>query len=114
LKPDSRERLCGWHSFKSPEIIMRLYVGNLSFDTTENDLRSLFADFGTVTDIYLVTDRATGNSRGFAFVTMASAAEGNAAIKGLAEKEFARRTLTVNEARPKDERPKRSFSGSRR
>ena len=93
---------------------MRLYVGNLSFDTTENDLKTLFADYGTVTDVYLVTDRGTGSSRGFAFVTMANATEGNAAIKGLGEKEFARRTLTVNEARPKDERPKRSFAGSRR
>jgi cold-inducible RNA-binding protein len=113
LKPDSRERLRGWHT-SSPEFIMKLYVGNLSFDTTENDLKALFAEFGTVTDTYLVTDRATGDSRGFAFVTMSNANEGKAAIKGLAEKEFAGRTLTVNEARPKEDRPKRSFAGSRR
>jgi len=117
LKPDSRERLRGWHT-SSPESIiqsiMKLYVGNLSFDTTENELKALFAEFGTVTDTYLVTDRATGDSRGFAFVTMSNANEGKAAIKGLAEKEFAGRTLTVNEARPKEDRPKRSFAGSRR
>jgi cold-inducible RNA-binding protein len=114
LKPDSRERLRGWHTFITLNFIMKLYVGNLSFDTTENDLKALFAEFGTVTDTYLVTDRATGDSRGFAFVTMSNANEGNAAIKGLAEKEFAGRTLTVNEARPKTDRPKRSFAGSRR
>ncbi|MGA8658035.1 MAG: RNA-binding protein [Chthoniobacterales bacterium] len=93
---------------------MRLYVGNLSFDTTENDLKALFADYGSVTDVYLVTDRGTGNSRGFGFVTMGNATEGNAAVKGLAEKEFAGRKLTVNEARPKEERANRSFAGSRR
>ena len=93
---------------------MKLYVGNLSFDTTENDLKAFFAEFGTVTDVYLVTDRATGNSRGFAFVTMGNASEGNAAIKGLADKQLAGRALTVNEARPKEERPKRPFAGSRR
>jgi cold-inducible RNA-binding protein len=93
---------------------MKLYVGNLSFDTTENDLKALFAEFGTVTDVYFGTERATGNSRGFAFVTMGNASEGNAAIKGLADKQLAGRALTVNEARPKEERPKRSFAGSRR
>jgi cold-inducible RNA-binding protein len=93
---------------------MKLYVGNLSFDTTENDLRTLFSDFGTVTDIYLVSDRATGNSRGFAFVTLSSASEGAAAINGLAGREFSGRSLTVNEARPKEDRPRRSFAGSRR
>ena len=114
LKPDSRERLHGWHTSHHPESIMKLYVGNLSFDTTGNELKDLFAEFGTVTDTYLVTDRATGDSRGFAFVTMSNANEGKAAITGLADKEFAGRTLTVNEARPKEDRPKRSFAGSRR
>ena len=80
LKPDSRNGSAAGIRYH-PESNMKLYVGNLSFDTTENDLKTLFADFGTVTDTYLVTDRATGDSRGFAFVTMSNANEGNAAIK---------------------------------
>ena len=58
---------------------MKLYVGNLTFDTSENDLRELFGQFGKPTEVGLVTDRETGRSRGFAFVTMSSAEEGNAA-----------------------------------
>jgi cold-inducible RNA-binding protein len=92
---------------------MKLYVGNLSFDTTDSDLEDLFEQFGTVSEVYLVTDRATGNSRGFAFVTMGNTTEGNAAISALQEKEFAGRSLAVNEARPKAERPTRAFSKSR-
>ena len=92
---------------------MKLYVGNLSFSTTDPDLKDLFAQFGTVTDVYLVTDRMTGKSRGFAFVTMSSAAEGKAAISALEGKNLDGRNLTVNEARPKDEGAKRSFSKSR-
>ena len=92
---------------------MNLYVGNLSFSTTDPDLKDLFAQFGTVTDVYLVTDRMTGKSRGFAFVTMSSAAEGKAAISALEGKNLDGRNLTVNEARPKDEGAKRSFSKSR-
>jgi RNA recognition motif-containing protein len=60
---------------------MKLYVGNLSFNTTENDLEDLFNQYGTVSEVALMTDHATGRSRGFAFVTMGSAAEGNAAIE---------------------------------
>ena len=82
---------------------MNLYVGNLSFSTTDPDLKDLFAQYGTVTDVHLVTDRMTGKSRGFAFVTMSSAAEGKAAISALEGKNFDGRNLTVNEARPKDE-----------
>ena len=93
---------------------MKLYVGNLSFSTTDPDLKDLFAPYGNVTDVHLVTDRMTGNSRGFAFVTMSSAAEGKAAIAALAGKEFDGRSLTVNEARPKTEMgAKRSFTKSR-
>lgn len=87
---------------------MRLYVGNLSFDTTENDLQDLFEQFGGVSDVALVLDRATGRSRGFAFVTMADAAGGEASIENLSGKPFQGRNLTVNEARPREER---SFSG---
>ena len=96
---------------------MKLYVGNLSFDTTENDLQELFEQSGKVVEVSLVTDRATARSRGFAFVTMGSAAEGEAAIKSLEGKDFQGRNLTVNEARPREDRPQggggsgRSFGG---
>ncbi|MBA3881586.1 MAG: RNA-binding protein [Chthoniobacterales bacterium] len=92
---------------------MKLYVGNLSFETTENDLQDMFEQHGKVTDVALMMDRTTGRSRGFAFVTMADAASGTAAINDLNGKEVQGRTLTVNEARPREERP-RQFSGSRR
>ena len=98
---------------------MKLYVGNLTFNATENDLRELFEQFGKPTEIGLVTDRETGRSRGFAFVTMSSAAEGTAAISALEGKDFQGRTLTVTEARPREDRPRggggggRSFGGDR-
>lgn len=94
----------------------RLYVGNLSFNSTESDLRDLFSQFGTVEDAALVTDRMTGNSRGFAFVTMSGADEANAAADALNGKDFQGRNLTVNEARPREESskfgpPKKKFGG---
>src|ERR1700752_2319797 len=95
-------------------IIMKLYVGNFSFDTTERSLRELFEPFGTVTEVKLITDRETGEPRGFGFVTMGNVAEGNAAIKGLDGKDKGGRSLKVNEARPKDDSGGRPFSGSRR
>jgi cold-inducible RNA-binding protein len=82
----------------------KLYVGNLSFDTTENDLQDLFAGFGPVTEVNLITDRMSGRSRGFAFVTMASPEGAQAAIQGLAGRDVSGRSLTVNEARPREER----------
>jgi cold-inducible RNA-binding protein len=88
---------------------MKLYVGNLSFDTSEADLRSIFEQFGHVTETHLVNDRETGRSRGFAFVTMSTAAEGQAAIGTLHGKQFGGRALTVNEARPREDRPKQPF-----
>jgi RNA recognition motif-containing protein len=81
----------------------RLYVGNLSFDTTENDLQDMFQPFGKVTDVNLITDRMSGRSRGFAFVTMATPEEAQAAIQGMAGKDVGGRAITVNEARPKEE-----------
>jgi RNA recognition motif-containing protein len=93
---------------------MKLFVGNLSFDTTENDLQDLFEEYGTVREVSLVNDRVTGRSRGFALVTLSNAAEGQAAITALEGKEFGGRSLTVNEARPKGDRPDRSFSKARR
>jgi RNA recognition motif-containing protein len=98
---------------------MKLYVGNLSFETSEADLQDIFEQFGAVREIRVINDRETGRSRGFAFVTMGNDAEGRAAIATLHGKQFAGRTLTVNEARPKeerprDERPRRPVSQSRR
>jgi cold-inducible RNA-binding protein len=94
---------------------MKLYVGNLSFSTGENELREFFSSHGTVTDVQLVTDRMNGRSRGFAFVTMGNRHEGQAAINALEGQELDGRNLTVNEARPKTEqRPDHSFSRRRR
>jgi RNA recognition motif-containing protein len=92
---------------------MKLYVGNLSFETTENDLQDLFEQHGKVTDVALINDRDTGRSRGFGFVTMTDATEANAAMTAFNGKEVNGRTLTVNEARAREERP-RQFAGSRR
>ena len=92
---------------------MKLYVGNLSFETTENDLQELFEQHGKVSDVALMMDRMTGKSRGFAFVTMGDNAEASAAMTALNGKEVGGRTLTVNEARAREERP-RPFAGNRR
>ncbi len=83
---------------------MRLYVGNLSFNTTENDLQDAFERFGSVTDVKIMMDQGSGRSRGFGFVTMGGASEGAAAITGLHEQDMDGRNLTVNEARPREER----------
>lgn len=83
---------------------MKMYVGNLSFDSTEQDLRTLFSEHGTVSDIFLPTDRDTGRPRGFAFVTMDSKASMIKAIKEMDGKEVAGRNLKVNEARAREER----------
>jgi len=94
----------------------KLFVGNLSFNTTENDLQDAFAAFGTVTETNLMMDRMTNRPRGFAFVTMASAEEAEKAIAGMNGKELDGRALTVNVARPREERPaggggRREFGG---
>ncbi len=83
----------------------KLFVGNLAFATTENDLQDAFAAFGTVMEVNLMLDRMTGKSRGFAFVTMASPEDAQKAIEGLHGKNFGGRDLTVNVARPREERP---------
>jgi RNA recognition motif-containing protein len=83
----------------------KMYVGNLPFTATEDDVRALFTDYGTVTDIHLPMDRDSGRPRGFAFVTMDSQTAMNEAIRGLNEKDFQGRNLTINEARPKEDRP---------
>ena len=83
---------------------MKLYVGNLSFSTTEDDLQQLFSQVGSVESASMVTDRDTGRSRGFAFVEMASKAEGEAAIAKFNGSELDGRSLTVNEAKPRENR----------
>ena len=83
----------------------KLYVGNLSFDTTEMDLQDHFAQCGTVTEAALMQDKFTGKSRGFAFVTMSSAEEAQKAISQFHGQNFQNRALTVNEARPREDRP---------
>ena len=88
----------------------KLFVGNLSFNTTENDLQDAFAAFGTVTEANLMMDRMTNRPRGFGFVTMSSAEEAQKAIEGLNGKDMDGRALTVNVAKPREERP----GGSRR
>jgi RNA recognition motif-containing protein len=83
----------------------KLFVGNLSFEVTENDLNDAFAAHGTVTEANLMTDRATNRSRGFGFVTMSTAEEAQKAIAALNGTELKGRPLTVNIARPREERP---------
>ncbi len=93
---------------------MKIYVGNLSFDVTEEELRGEFASFGKVESLSIPTDRYSGRPRGFAFVEMPSVSEGQAAIAGLNGKTFKDRTLTVNAARPRsDDRGGGSYGGRR-
>jgi cold-inducible RNA-binding protein len=87
----------------------KMYVGNLPFSASEDELRDAFGQFGPVSEVSLVMDRETGRPRGFAFVTMGSKEAMEAAIRGLDGKDFGGRNLTVNEARPREERP--SFGG---
>jgi RNA recognition motif-containing protein len=95
----------------------KLFVGNLSFDTTENDLQDAFAAHGTVTETNLMMDRTTGRSRGFAFITMSSDEEAQKAIGAMNGKDMGGRALTVNVAKPREERPaggggRREYGGS--
>ncbi len=92
---------------------MKLYVGNLAFETTENDLQDLFEHHGKVMEVNLINDRMTGRSRGFGFVTMATDADGQNAMTAANGKELHGRALTVNEARAREERP-RQFADNRR
>lgn len=83
---------------------MRIYVGNLSFNTEEPQLEQLFAQMGQVGSVHLVRDHATGRSRGFAFVEMIDDAQGRSACESLDQQEFEGRRLTVNEAKPQEKR----------
>src|SRR5437899_2623321 len=92
----------------------KLFVGNLSFNTTENDLQDAFAAHGTVVEANLMMDRSTGRPRGFGFVTMSTPEEAQKAIEAMNGKELAGRALTVNIARPREERPGGGGGGGRR
>lgn len=81
-----------------------MYVGNLSWDSTSEDLKDLFSQYGEVSDVYVPTDRDSGRPRGFAFVTMGTKDAMEAAIKGVDGSEFQGRDLRVNEARPREDR----------
>ena len=83
---------------------MNIYVGNLPHKTTEDELRQAFAEFGQVTEVRLIMDKFSGESKGFGFVEMPSKAEAEKAIKAMNGKEFMGRDLNVNEARPKTDR----------
>ena len=98
----------------------KLFVGNLSFNTTENDLQDTFAAHGTVVEATLITDRMTGRARGFGFVTMSTDEEAAKAVEALNGVSLDGRALTVNVAKPREERggsngrgPRREFSGGR-
>jgi cold-inducible RNA-binding protein len=91
----------------------KLFVGNLSFNTTEGDVLDLFKQAGNVTSCELIVDKFTSKSRGFAFVTMGTQEEANAAQAQFNGKEMDGRALTVNEAKPREDRPRGDFGGGR-
>ena len=91
-----------------------IYVGNLSFTTTEDELRQAFSEHGAVAEVKIVTDRETGRPRGFAFVEMTNGNEAANAIKELNLREIGGRAITVNEARPKTDRPRSGGGGGPR
>ncbi len=90
---------------------MSIYIGNLSYDVTEEDIKEVFAEYGTVNNVTLPKDRETGRKRGFAFVEMGTPAEENAAIEALDGAEWMGRNLKVNKAKPRTEN--KSFGGNR-
>lgn len=91
----------------------KLYVGNLSYDTTEDGLRAKFSEAGTVVSVDMIKDRDSGRPKGFAFVTMTTQEEAENAIKMLNGKTLDEREIKVNIARPREERPRRSFNNRR-
>ena len=90
---------------------MNIFVGNMAFSATEDDLRQLFEQYGTVEKVQIITDRDTGRARGFGFVEMSDSRAAQAAIQGLQGKELAGRAVTVNEAKPRE--PRREPSRAR-
>jgi RNA recognition motif-containing protein len=92
----------------------KLYVGNISYQTTDSDLQDLFGQYGAVAEVDIIMDKFTNRPRGFAFVTMASVEDAQRAVENLHGKELDGRNITVNEARAKEDRPARSGSGGGR
>jgi len=88
--------------------MMNIYVGNLAYSVTEEDLRAAFSTYGEISSASLITDKFTGNSKGFGFVEMSNNAEADAAIKGLNETPLKGRNMKVNEAKPRSPRPARA------
>jgi RNA recognition motif-containing protein len=114
LLEDRRDEVSGRHFFGG-EMDNKLYVGNLPFSTTEEDLRSMFAQAGTVVSVSLIKDRDTGRSRGFAFVEFSNQAEAEKAVSLFNNTPLDNRTLKVNIARPKEDSGKyRRQGGNRR
>ena len=117
MKSDDRKQPQRLASTIRHYMATKLYVGNLSFDTTENDLQDLFSEAGTVREAVLIQDKLTGKSRGFAFVTMSTDEEAQNATQRLNGKALHGRNLTVNEARPREDfagaggGPRKSFGG---
>jgi len=103
------------HRFLSrrPNVAKKLYVGNLSYDTTDSDLQRLFDEFGTVESAQVIVDRDSGRSKGFGFVEMSNDQEAQAAIDALNGQEVGGRALTVNEAKPREDRGGRGGGGGR-
>jgi RNA recognition motif-containing protein len=91
--------------------VTNIYVGNLSYDATEEDIRQAFVEYGEVSSVNIIKDRETGRSRGFAFVEMPDSQEAKEAIKAINLTELAGRRVTVNEARPRSDRPRRGGGG---
>jgi RNA recognition motif-containing protein len=89
----------------------KMYVGNLSYDVTQEELQALFEAHGAVSDVFIVKDRESGRPRGFAFVTMEEKSAMDAAIEALNGEEFMGRNLAINEARPREERPRGGNGG---
>ena len=92
---------------------INIYVGNLSFDTAEDELKDLFATYGAVDSVKIISDQFTGRSRGFGFIEMANREEGMKAIEELNSRELGGRTLKVNEAKPRTQQRDRGNRGSR-
>jgi RNA recognition motif-containing protein len=115
-KPDGRERNWQQTAYLRNHNMgnSKLYVGNMSFKTSEDELRAAFGQFGTVSDVYVAMDKMTGRPRGFAFVTMGTPEEAKLAAEKLNGVDLGGRALTVNEARPKEEGAGRSFGGGGR
>ncbi len=90
---------------------MNIYVGNLAYSVTEDELRAAFSQFGSVTSVNVITDKFSGQSKGFGFVEMADDSEADAAIKALNDTALSGRNIKVNQARPREQRPARNSGG---